>query len=77
MFEKSPKYQVRIVRFWAESSLDEQKMAKWRFSLENPETAERRSATDLESLLVLLRADIEQVFSEAPKISFEDSEGNE
>ena len=61
MFNRSPKYHVRILRFWAEFNREYKGTRTWRFILENPETGERRSITDTERLLALLKEEVTNV----------------
>jgi hypothetical protein len=51
-----PSYRVYLLRSWEVRSADADGPVAWRFSLEDPQTGERKGFGDLESLVAFLRA---------------------
>jgi hypothetical protein len=51
-----PSYRVYLLRSWEVRSADSDGPVTWRFSLEDPQTGEKRGFGDLESLVAFLRA---------------------
>jgi hypothetical protein len=56
---KPPSYRSYVIRCWQEHSVHAtQKIAVWRFSLEDPRTHQRRGFATLEALLLSLQEDL-------------------
>ncbi len=51
-----PRYQGYLLRFWETRSQCLGQPSTWRFSLEDPQTGQRRTFADLEALVTFLRA---------------------
>ncbi len=54
MLKTPPQYHTYILRFWEERESKQDSATTWRFTLENPETNERRGFQNLESLIQFL-----------------------
>jgi hypothetical protein len=68
IFDKPPSYRSYLLRFWEERS--EQPMSTvWRFSLEDPRTAQRQSFANLEALVAWLQAEISRPQSTGRPVS--------
>ena len=60
----SPRYCAYLLRCWQEPSLVHLGTAAWRFSLEDPHTAERQGFATFEALIAFLQAALSgEVFS--------------
>lgn len=55
-FSKPPGYRSYLLRFWEERS-EQTEAAVWRFSLEDPLTAQRQGFADLDALTAWLRTE--------------------
>jgi len=56
-FDKPPGYRSYLLRFWEERS-EQPAAAVWRFSLEDPHTAQRHSFANLETLVIWLKVEM-------------------
>ncbi len=53
---KPPRYQAYLLRFWETRSQCLDQPSTWRFSLEDPQTEQKRAFPDLEALVTFLQA---------------------
>lgn len=56
VFDKPPGYRSYLLRFWEERS-EQPAVSLWRFSLEDPRTAQRQSFANLEALIEWLQTE--------------------
>ena len=54
VFDKPPRYQTFLLTFWEERSSKPEDRVIWRFSLEDPQTGQRRGFANLEMLMAAL-----------------------
>ena len=52
---RHPRYQAYLLRFWQEQREHPDLSGTWRFSLEDPQSGERRGFASLEALTAFLR----------------------
>lgn len=57
-FNKPPRYRAFLLRFWEEHSQYLSPPGRWRFSLEDPHTNQRRGFANLEALIAFLRTEL-------------------
>lgn len=58
--EKQMSYRVYVLRSWQEGTPTSAAPAVWRFSLEDPNTRQRRGFADLEALMSFLAVETEK-----------------
>ncbi len=56
--EEPPRYRAYMLRAWEVRSERAAQPSTWRFSLENPETGEKRGFPDLEALVRFLKGEL-------------------
>ncbi len=54
--DQRPEYHAYVLRFWADRGAAGAPATRWRFSLEDPRTSQRRGFADLPGLVAFLRA---------------------
>jgi hypothetical protein len=57
-FSRPPRYKAYLLRIWEERTQDTGAPSKWRFSLEDPNTAARRGFDNLQVLLRFLETEL-------------------
>ena len=58
IFHKPPRYRSYLLTLWEERGRDPDAPVIWRFSLEDPQTDQRRGFASLEEMVVFLRAEL-------------------
>ena len=64
---KRSSYRVYILRYWQEANSVPGATAVWRFSLEDPQTRQRRGFADLAALVSFLEAEMEAAPRQDPR----------
>ena len=59
-YKKPLCYHAYLLRFWEEDGYSAQSVAGWRFSLEDPRTAERQGFGNLDRLVAFLQQEIRE-----------------
>ena len=58
--DPAPRYQSYLLRCWEVRSQHPDQPATWRFSLQDPQTEQKRGFADLEELVDFLRFELDQ-----------------
>jgi hypothetical protein len=66
--EEPPRYRAYMLRIWEVRSEHAAQPSTWRFSLEDPETGEKRGFPDLEALVRFLQAELGARGDEASQV---------
>jgi hypothetical protein len=60
MSDQPPHYRFYLLACWEERSQGSQGSTRWRLSLQDPKTSQRRGFADLEALVAALRRELEE-----------------
>ncbi len=58
MLDQPPSYRTYLIRCWEERSRDLTAPTVWRFSLEDPQTGQRRGFASLEKMMGFIRGEL-------------------